>query len=148
MDTISKNLEVTRLFSEVSSNLKQALSKSFENAGFTMPQGMAIGMLARFGKMKVTELGERLNLSNSTVSGILDRLEKQGMVKRTRSEEDRRIVYVDLTSKFEELHRDFHKKMEEKLAEIMESATPEDLDKIIAGLNTLKKLLRDKQQYF
>lgn len=144
MDTINKSLEVTRLFGEVSSILKHTFSKGFENAGFTMPQGMVIGVLARFGRMKVTELSKQLNLSNSTVSGILDRLERQGMVERTRSEEDKRIVYVNLTPKFENMHRDFHRKIEEKIAEIMERATPEDLHKIIEGLNTLKKLLCQK----
>ena len=36
--------------------------------------------------MKITELSNKLCLSNSTVSGIIDRLEKQEMVVRERSD--------------------------------------------------------------
>ena len=47
--------------------------------------------------MKITEFSNQLCLSNSTVSGIIDRLEKQEMVVRERSEEDKRVVYVSIS---------------------------------------------------
>lgn len=96
--------------------------------------------------MKISELSSKLGLSNSTVSGIIDRLEKQEMVERARSKEDKRVVYVSLSPKSEEMRQDFHKRAEENIENILNKGTPEDLDKIIDGLNTLKTLLSDRKK--
>jgi MarR family transcriptional regulator, organic hydroperoxide resistance regulator len=95
----------------------------------------------RRGKMKISDLSDTLFQSNSTISGIIDRLEKQEIVERERSEEDKRVVYVKLTPKAEEIHRDFHKVTEENWGKIMSRGTPEDIEKVVEGLNTLKRLL-------
>lgn len=144
MDNINKTAEVARLFSELSKMLKKSLHKTFEDSKLTMPQTMVIGTLIKHGEMKITELSNKMNLSNSTTSGIVDRLEKQGLVLRVRSEEDRRTVYVKITEKVEEYHKGVHKKLEETFEELLSSGTSEDMDKIIEGLNTLKKVLKDK----
>jgi DNA-binding MarR family transcriptional regulator len=102
---------------------------------------MLIGILIHHGKMNVSEIGLKLGLSNSTVSGILDRLEKQNMVERSRSESDRRVVYVNLTESFREVTQDRFKEVEKGIEEKINRANPEELDKIIEGLITLKKLL-------
>jgi MarR family transcriptional regulator, organic hydroperoxide resistance regulator len=86
-------------------------------------------------------LSEKLGLSNSTVSGIIDRLEKQKMVIRTRSKEDKRVVYVSLTNKFQEMHHNFQGIAEKNIQAIIDRGTQEEIDKIIDALNILKKLL-------
>lgn len=91
--------------------------------------------------MKVSDLSQKLGLSNSTVSGIIDRLEKQGLVERTRSTEDRRVVYVSVTSKFKDTFQKHFKEAERKFEELISRASPEDLNKIIEGLESLKKIL-------
>lgn len=143
MQNIDESMEVVKLFKQVVSLLKHNMLKGFEDTGITPPQGMVIGSLSKFGKLKISDLSDNLGLSNSTISGIIDRLEKQGMVIRTRSQEDKRVVYVSLSPEFEEMHHNFHKRTEENIQAIMDRGTHEDLDKIIDGLNTLKKLLSD-----
>lgn len=141
METINKNAEVAKLFFEVAKIIKHSLRKSFEDVGITLPQSMVIGTLIKSGEMKITDLSRKINLSNSTISGIVDRLEKQHLVVRTRSEVDRRIVYVKVTPKFEEIHKGFHKKAAESFADLLGRGTPEEIDKVIEGLTTLKKIL-------
>ena len=46
------------------------------------------------GSMTVSDLQTRLALGSSTITGALDRMEKQGLVKRQQSTEDKRIVVV------------------------------------------------------
>ncbi len=48
----------------------------------------------------ISTLAERTGSANSTVSGIVDRLEKLGLAKRQRSELDRRVIYVCATEKY------------------------------------------------
>jgi MarR family transcriptional regulator, organic hydroperoxide resistance regulator len=144
MYDINKTAEVARLFSELSKILKKSMYKTFEHSALTMPQTMVIGTLIKSGEMKITELSKKVNLSNSTISGIVDRLEKQGLVERIRSEEDRRTVYVKITEKVEEYHKGIHRKLEESFTELLSAGTSEDMNKIIEGLETLKRVLNNR----
>jgi MarR family transcriptional regulator, organic hydroperoxide resistance regulator len=53
--------------------------------------------LAERGELAAGELASAADLAPATVTGILDHLEAAGLVRRTRSEEDRRIVVSRLT---------------------------------------------------
>ena len=48
-------------------------------------------------KMYMSKIGERMLLSNANITGLVDRLEKQGFVKRVRSSEDRRKIVIEIT---------------------------------------------------
>lgn len=145
MDTINTNIEVARLFQEVMHLFKHNMKKFLGDAGISAPQGMVIGLLSKNKKMKITELSSKLCLSNSTVSGIIDRLEAQEMVVRERSNEDKRVVYVSISPNFENMHKVLHKQMEENVQNIINQGSPEELQKISEGLITLKKLLSSQQ---
>lgn len=147
MEELNKGIALSKLIGETAMLLKHNMMRGFEDMGITAPQGMVIGTLSKLGQIKISDLSERLGLSNSTVSGIVDRLEKQHFVERIRSEEDRRVVYVKLTSKFQEMHKGFHLKAEDNIASITAKATPEELNKITEGLEALKRLLeRENKQ--
>jgi len=141
MENLKDGAKITKLFQEVMHLFRKSMSKVFEDIGMTAPQSMVYVILSKEKRLKITELSTRLSLSNSTVSGIVDRLEKQGMVERNRSEKDKRVVYVSVTPAFTEIHQNFHKWLGENIEQTMNKGTPEELDKIFVGLDALKKLL-------
>lgn len=67
--------------------------------GLTGPQVWAMKVIAESAPIRVTDLARRMYLHPSTVVGILDRLEQQTEVTRTRSKKDHRVVMVSLTTK-------------------------------------------------
>ena len=141
METENKKIKIARLFFEMHKTLKRSMRRCFEDIGMTMPQSFVMGILVKSGEMKLTELSREMKLSNSTVSGIIDRLEKQQLVERTRSEKDKRIVHVKATHKFHELHDEFVDRAEKSFESLLDTATSEDMDIIISGLNVLGKIL-------
>lgn len=141
MEEISKKVQIVKTLKDVVHSLKKTLKDEYKDVNLTRPQGMLMGTLIHSGKMKISDLSEKMNLSNSTVSGILDRLEKQGFVERTRSEEDRRVVYINVTSEFKKIYEDKFKEVEKNIEFKMSEATEEEIDKIAEGLNILKRLL-------
>jgi DNA-binding MarR family transcriptional regulator len=56
-----------------------------------------IEILGKRGPMIMTELSDSARLCVSTATGLIDGLVSKSLVKRSRSEEDRRIVQVELT---------------------------------------------------
>ena len=67
--------------------------------GLTGPQVTAIKVLENFGALSLTDLSARMSSTNSTMTGIADRMERDGLVERIRSETDRRVVQIALTEK-------------------------------------------------
>jgi DNA-binding MarR family transcriptional regulator len=65
--------------------------------GLTGPQVTAVKMLEGLGDLSLSALSERMSAKNSTVTGIVDRMERDGLVQRLRSETDRRVVMIRLT---------------------------------------------------
>jgi DNA-binding MarR family transcriptional regulator len=82
-----------RVFQVVNEQSKKAEKET----GLTGPQLWAIKTVAQEAPIMVSEIARRMHLHPATVVGILDRLEKQRLVMRIRSTEDRRVVRVELT---------------------------------------------------
>ncbi|MRR07329.1 MAG: MarR family transcriptional regulator [Deltaproteobacteria bacterium] len=71
----------------------------FKAHGITQPQFNVLKILQveeEFG-IPIQKIGARMTTKSSDVTRLVDRLERSGMVKRFRTEEDRRIIYVRLT---------------------------------------------------
>ncbi|AGY78224.1 MarR family winged helix-turn-helix transcriptional regulator [Clostridium autoethanogenum] len=141
----NKSIVIMREMKTILCSLKKNMKNSFNNFNLTAPQGMLIEILRRYGEMKISDLSKKMGLSNSTVSGIVDRLEKQDLIKRTRSDEDRRVVYVNVTDKFKNGFQENFKKVEQEFEDIMSKASPEEIDSILNGLNILKNLFSKKE---
>jgi DNA-binding MarR family transcriptional regulator len=67
--------------------------------GLTGPQLWAMKTLARTGPMTTGCLAEALVVHQSSLSILLNRLERRGLVRRSRDPDDRRVVVLDLTDK-------------------------------------------------
>lgn len=70
-----------------------------KQAGFTGPQLLVIQALGQHEAMGAGDLAREVNLSQGTVTSILDRLEKRELIQRIRSATDRRKVDVKLTER-------------------------------------------------
>ena len=66
--------------------------KIHSDLAVTLPQLLCLHALAEQEDMTLMALSRTVNLSNSTVNGIVDRLEAKGLLTRKRDEEDRRRV--------------------------------------------------------
>jgi DNA-binding MarR family transcriptional regulator len=85
--------------------------------GLTGPQLVVLKALLDHTPQTVSELARTVNLSQATVTGILDRLEKKAMIQRKRSEIDRRKVMVSPTSSAEQALADTPPLLQEHFTE-------------------------------
>lgn len=68
-----------------------------KTTGLTAPQLLLLQAIKNKGEVTIGELAQEISLSQATVTNILDRLEKRGMIFRERSNNDRRKVHAYLT---------------------------------------------------
>ena len=69
----------------------------FKTSGLTIPQVLVLQSIRDLGEVTTGQVSERVNLSQGTVTSILDRLESRGLIERYRSISDRRVVHARLT---------------------------------------------------
>lgn len=90
--------EVSDLFFELGGAAKRSVRAAVEAEGLTLPQATALSELARSGgRLSARALGQGCHMLASTVTGVIDRLEQHGYVRRERDADDRRVVWVSLT---------------------------------------------------
>ncbi len=81
----------------------QAYREVLKPWNLTYPQYLALVVLAT-GERAVGELGDELSLDSGTLSPLLRRLERRGLVTRRRDADDERVVRVSLTGAGRETH--------------------------------------------
>ena len=89
------------LISKVCQKLIINLQKAFSESGVevTPIQVMLLFFLQKNDGSSLTHISQGLMLENPTVTGLIDRLEKSGYVKRSDHPNDRRVYLVHLTEK-------------------------------------------------
>ena len=90
-------------YMRLSQHMSQMFRAHFGRLDLTFPQALVLTALGDGEPVPISSLAERTGSANSTVSGIVDRLEKLGLAKRERSTLDRRVIYVSATERYAEL---------------------------------------------
>ncbi|MEO7735222.1 MAG: MarR family transcriptional regulator [Kofleriaceae bacterium] len=78
--------------------LTRAYAPLLDPLGLTYPQYLVLLVLWERDGVTVKALGERLALDSGTLTPLLKRLAHQGLVSRTRGEDDERVVRIHLTA--------------------------------------------------
>lgn len=112
-------------------------------------QGLAPAQLAALKKLRsddgltTTELGSRLSINNSTVTALVDRLERDGLVSRDRCGEDRRVVRVWLTDHAKKLAAELPDLDKYVTALALREFSPAELGLLVEWLDRLQRLLQE-----
>lgn len=81
--------------------IKQQGRRILSNYPITPPQFIALQWLFEHGDMTIGDLSNKMYLAFSTTTDLVDRMEKNQLVKRVRDEQDRRVVRINLLSEGE-----------------------------------------------
>ena len=135
--------EIKNLFRSIGKNFRNYILAQTGEHNFTVPQLMVMQELYSHPGITLKELSELMGLAKSTVCGIVDRLETQGAVIRTRDPEDRRTVKISLSPKVSELTDTINIVKTNYLAGLFKKVETSEVEKIIYGLRLLNKLMEE-----
>ena len=91
------NNEILESFSEINRVIYRIVKTDADRVGITVVQLKALHLISLNPNIGLGELAEKLKLTNSTVSGVIDRLVHHKMVERVVPPENRRSVSIHLT---------------------------------------------------
>ena len=113
-----------------------------DNYNITMPQLVCLREISDSEPIPLGELTRLLHLNNSTVTGIVDRLEKRNLVRRVRQSRDRRQIHVETTDEGKRFIEKAPKPLQDHFIEQIRLMDPLEVDKILWAIGKLADMLQ------
>ena len=125
------------LLSTAQHNVFQYLSVKLSSLGITPSQYSVLSCLWGRSHASPKQLAEILGIETSTVSGLLDRLQKNGLIDRIVNSEDRREVQVIATQKGRDLEKPVTVIIDDMNKEVLKTFTQDEIDKLKSMLRII-----------
>ena len=135
-------LDIEHLLREMSVLIKRKGRDILNHFPITPPQFTALLWLNQEGDLTIGELSQKMYLACSTMTDLIDRMEKNGVVVRVRDERDRRVVRVRMLERGKTIIRDVMKARQEYLAGILSTFSPEEVELIRKHLSKLYERMK------
>lgn len=112
-------------------------SESLSHFGITPGQYGVLACLWQNESLTPKEIATILRVENSTISGVLDRMQKRGLIDRVLNPNNRRSISVKATKEGLALQKPVQKKIEELNEQVLHNFTPAEREEIIVYLNRI-----------
>ena len=93
------------------------------------------------GPLPPSQIARHMMVKSSTVTGVIDRLEKKRLVTRQRNSPDRRIINIQLTPDGKKLAKIAPPPIQQRVVDGLQQLSSRELDQIIFSLAKLTKML-------
>lgn len=122
------------LISRVTLTVTASLKKEFVSAGVARVKPAYLGVLISLWRddgPKVVDLGRSAGLEPSTMTGLLDRMERDGLVFRSADPNDRRVQRIFLTEAGREVRDPIRRVVEKTLEKVFDGISDDDISKTV-----------------
>ena len=127
--------------------LRKNLQQEADKYGITAPQMQILNEVMKYPKIGVKRLAEHLHMTHSTVSEIVDRLVKKGLLKKTKNEKDKRSVDISLADHVVGyLNQNQTTVLNGYLSDALEQLSKEEQQTVQDGLRLLLKAIEQQDQ--
>ena len=110
----------------------------------SQPQLSCLLALHNHGSLPISKLAQYILVKPSTVTGIVDRLEKKGLVKRERKGSDRRVITIELTEAGSQLATVAPPPIPRSIFEALNKRPPHEVKEIVKSLAALVHMLDEE----
>lgn len=111
------------------------------NYQVSAPQLHCLLTLYETGPLPPSHIAKYIMVKSSTVTGIIDRLEHKGLVRRTRNSPDRRVINIELTDKGKTLAENAPPPIQQKIVDGVRRLPNSKIEEIIHNLQLLTHML-------
>lgn len=117
--------------------MRRALDTKLIQHNITVTQYIVLTRLWEEEGISLSVLGERMHMDNPTLTGIIDRMERDEILQRRRDGEDRRMVKVFLLDRGKKLHEEIGTLAEQTDAGAWDGFSPAEKRQLVRMLNRI-----------
>jgi DNA-binding MarR family transcriptional regulator len=128
---------VGELMPAISREFLRSQTMDFYKVKITLPQCVILGTLDKNEESNMSELAKGMNVTTAAMTGVIDRLVRDGYVTRENDPDDRRVIKVRLTAKGDKVAKMLHehrRQMTMKLLGVLSEQEREDYLKILTRI--------------
>ena len=135
--------EILRALRRIMQSITIHSKKLYRQAGLTLPQMLCLRAIASSKNEEITAamVSRQVQLSPATVTGIVDRLERDGHVVRERRSRDRRKICLNLTPKGEERLQTMDPSLQDRFLHRLNSLDQHEQVQLISALHRIEELI-------
>jgi MarR family 2-MHQ and catechol resistance regulon transcriptional repressor len=131
------DLRLLRVYMKSVKSVFEVMKKDISSFGLDMGAFHILEFLYNKGPHAIQKIGEKFSIPSGSVTYVVDKLEKKGLIQREVSPEDRRLVLVKLTEDGQALFDDIFPKHTETIADVFSVLTDEDKHQLTEMLKKL-----------
>lgn len=136
--------DILHEYLQASRQISEKFRVYYGKLNLTYPQSIVLAILEADGPMPISALAEAAGSANSTISGVVDRLEKMDLVQRIRSDTDRRVIYVSTTERFRSQFKQMKSSACGQFDQALRSLSREEAQTVLDGLSLLNRALQER----
>ncbi len=115
-------------------------------SGITGSQFFVLQKINAQGRLTVSEVADKLSVSLSAITALVDRLVQAGLVVRSRDEKDRRLVWLEATDKGKEILGRCIESRRQVAAKYFGRLSDQDLEKLLEIYEKVLATLKDEEK--
>jgi DNA-binding MarR family transcriptional regulator len=135
-ELIAQIMEMQRRFNQV---IRERTLDSWVKLTLTIPQLKSLFYISRHGRVNLSGLASGIRVTPANVTGIVDRLVEQGLLRRIPDPDDRRIIWLRLTEKGEALVANLREGRASEMHRILDGLSTDDLSLLARSLDMLAR---------
>jgi len=110
--------------------------------GLTPSQLLVLQTIRELGEVAISRVAKEINLSQATVTTIIDRLEKRGLVYRQRDVNDKRVVHALLTEAGAHILAQAPPALQDRLSNAFDALAPWERHWVVSALQRVGQMLQ------
>ncbi|MBM4763591.1 MarR family transcriptional regulator [Bacillus sp. B15-48] len=127
------------LLMKTSKDIQERIKQELVKDKLNITEFSVLEVLYLKGIQTINQIGDSILISSSSMTYVIDKLEKRGLLKRSACPDDRRAIHVNLTDLGKELMEDIMPRHEQFIHQIFESISHDEEETVIKLLNKLRK---------
>ena len=132
------------LLARTARGMKRTMEARLSRHNITATQYIVLSVLHEEDGVSLSKLGIQLHFDNPTITGIVDRMERDGLVERRRIADDRRVINVFMTGKGKELIEENLEIADEIDRQALNGLSPKERSDLMRVLDRIWKTINEK----
>lgn len=143
---MKKDLKSLIILFKAQTSVQNSVKKSLEQSGINMNEFVAMEALYTKERLTTHQLAELILIPNSSLTYVIDILMEKNYVRRDRCDDDKRILYVSLTSKGKQFFESVYEKHYSYIRPIFDELSEDEEEKLRIYLKKIGKYAKDRNE--
>lgn len=140
---VKQSLKLYIVLSRATKAINEVTNQFFQEKGLNPTEFAVLELLYHKGRQPLQKIGSKILLASGSITYVVDKLEKRGLIKRVSCHSDRRVTYAEISEEGAAFMDKIFPEHEQNLHELMDVLTPEEKDTAIELIKKLGLSIKD-----